>query len=222
MNEFELPPTRKGQHFETVARRLREFAGLRRDDARLDPFALAKLAQVLVVEFDKIDGLSAETRAHLLGQGAMDWSGGAAARFLPDGRKLVILNPGHSPLRHRATLMEEICHAMLGHKANRLAVQVTTPEGETRSRDYNQDDEEEAYGVGAAALVPFTALKRMTGQGKTAREMARHFEVSRQLIIFRLKISFLWAEYKERHPEEARAHRDGRVNAETMRDQDAV
>ena len=32
--------------------------------------------------------------------------------------------------------------------------------------------------------------------------MARHFNVSRELIEYRLKVCRLWAEYRERHPEE--------------------
>lgn len=188
--------------YEQRARSLREFAGLRRDDLPLDPYALARLAKILVVNFDDIQGLSPEARAHLLGEGADDWSGGAAARFLPDGRKIVILNPKHGRNRHRATLMEEVCHLLLGHDANRLAVPAEQNNGQSLNRDYNQANEEEAYAVGAAALVPYTALKRFALAGRTAAQIARHFNVSRQLVIYRLKVSRIWPEYLARHPEE--------------------
>ncbi|HZS08659.1 MAG TPA: ImmA/IrrE family metallo-endopeptidase [Blastocatellia bacterium] len=189
--------------YEQRARSLREFAGLRRDDAPLDPFELARLAKILVVSFDEIRGLSKEAREHLLGEGADSWSGGAASRTLPDGRKLVILNPKHGRNRHNATLMEEVCHVFLGHKANRLAIAAENNGGKTLARDYNEADEEAAYAVGAAALVPFTALRRFVLAGRTASQIARHFNVSRQLVVYRIKISRLWPEYKSRHPEEA-------------------
>lgn len=203
MDYLEQPPTPKGRLYEQRARSLREFAGLRRDDVPLDPFALARLARILVVNFDEIQGLSQEARDHLLGEGSGDWSGGASSRTLPDGRKLVILNPKHGRNRHHATLMEEICHVLLGHEANRLSVAAEHNGGKTLSRDYNEADEEEAYAVGAAALVPYTALRRFVLAGRTASQIARHFNVSRQLVAYRLKISRLWAEYKARHPEEA-------------------
>jgi Zn-dependent peptidase ImmA (M78 family) len=70
------------------------------------------------------------------------------------------------------------------------------------ARDYNEADEQEAYAVGAAALVPFTALHRYVEQGKTVADIARHFRVSRKLVQFRLQVSKLWPEYKARHPED--------------------
>lgn len=203
VDDLELPPTSKGRNYELRARNLRQFAGLRRDDLPLDPFALARLARIVVVNFDEIQGLSREAREHLLGEGADAWSGGAASRELPDGRKLVILNPQQGRYRHHATLMEEICHVMLGHQANRLSVAAESNGGKTLARDYNAADEEEAYAVGAAALVPFTALKRLVSAGKTIMQIARQFNVSHDLVRYRTRVSRLWDEYRRQHPEDA-------------------
>ena len=65
------------------------------------------------------------------------------------------------------------------------------------NRDYRKADEEEAYAVGAAALVPYASLKRMLLQGKTAREISSHFRVSRELVEYRMKVTHLWREFKE-------------------------
>jgi hypothetical protein len=195
----ELPPTQKGRHHEIRALGLREFAGLRRDDERLDPFALAGYAGLLVVPFEKVkELLSVEAAEHLLGAGKDMWSGGAASRPLPDGRKLIILNPTHGRNRHNATLMEEICHVFLGHKPSRLAIMKKARSGELIARDYHAEIEEEAYATGAAALVPYTALKRSVSSGKTSAEIARHFNVSRALVEYRIKISRLWETYTDR------------------------
>jgi hypothetical protein len=197
MDTFELPPTKKGRHHELRAMGLREFAGLRRDDERLDPFKLARYANLLVIPVDEIKGLSSETLDELLGTGKDKWSGGAASHKLPNGQKLIILNPTHGKNRHNATLMEEVSHVFLGHRPSRLAIENRDRNGNVIARDYNADIEEEAYSTGAAALVPYSSLKRFVEEGKTAAQIARHFNVSRALVEFRIKISRLWDSYKE-------------------------
>ena len=199
MNIENLPPTRKGRNYEIKAMGLRDFAGLRRDDERLDPFDLARYANLLVASFEQIEPfLSEETRQHLLGEASDKWSGGACSQTLPDGRKLIILNPTHGANRQNATLMEEISHVFLGHKPSRLAIQNYNKEGKTIARDYHAEIEEEAYSVGAAALVPYSALRRFVLQGKSSREIARHFNVSRELVEYRMKVSRLWEDYSKK------------------------
>ncbi|HEX8161189.1 MAG TPA: ImmA/IrrE family metallo-endopeptidase [Pyrinomonadaceae bacterium] len=193
-----LPPSFKGRQYEIRAMGLRDFAGLRRDDEPLDPFALAHYAKLLVVDFDQIEGLSEEAREHLLGVGTNSWSGGTCSRPLPNGWRVVILNPRHGRARNNATLMEEVCHVFLGHKANRLSIVAQNKQGKTVARDYNEADEEAAYSVGAAALVPYAGLRRHARAGESSAEMARHFNVSRELVEYRLKVSRLWSEYRER------------------------
>ena len=211
-----LPASEKRKQFELYALGLRDFAGVK-DAQPLDPFALAEFAKLLVVDFEQIEGLSPESRQHLLGEGADQWSGGACSRPLPNGWKLVILNPAHGQQRIRATLMEEVAHVFLGHKPNRLAiineqrseVRDETPKktsassrnpsagrSRTLARDYNHDDEEAAYAVGAAALIPYAALRGFVRAGRRADQIARHFRVSRQLVEYRIKVTHLWPEYK--------------------------
>jgi len=204
MNAFlSLPPSEKRKQFELRALGLREFAGVQANEA-LDPFALAQFARLLVVDFDQIKGLSDESRAHLLGEGMDEWSGGACSQPLPNGWRIVILNPAHGVHRNRATLMEEIAHVFLGHKANRLAVAVPETRkvgpGEPNkilTRDYNKSDEEAAYAIGAAALVPYAALRQLVFEGRSAEQIARRFRVSRQLVEYRIKVTHLWSVYKD-------------------------
>lgn len=178
------------------AQGLRQFAGLKKDTDRLDPFELAAHANLLVVPFEHVAALSSSAREHLLGAGKDAWSGGAASIPLPDGRTLIILNPTHNKNRHAATLMEEVSHVFLGHKANELAVKDASGKT-TKTRDYNHAIEEEAYSTGAAALVPYSGLKMLIIEGRTAREIARHYGVSSALVEFRIKISRLWDLYEK-------------------------
>lgn len=204
MEFFSLPPTEKRKQYELRALALRDFAGVASEEP-LDPFALAEFAKLLVVDLDQIKGLSDESREHLLGAGTNEWSGGACSQPLPNGWRIVILNPAHGGARNRATLMEEISHVFMGHKANRLAivdggrnptVREGAKTGKIAARDYNQSDEEAAYAIGAAALVPYAALRQLVFAGRTAEQIARHFQVSRQLVEYRIKVTHLWAVFK--------------------------
>ena len=201
MDQFTLPPGERWRRYELQGLGLRDFAGARAD-VPLNPFALARFANLLVVDFDQIQGLSAQVREHLLGPAAAEWSGGACSRKLPDGRKIIILNPTHGRQRKHATLMEEICHVFLGHTPNRLAIVGAGKGGRAVARDYQKADEEAAYATGAAALVPFASLRKFVLSGKTASEIARHFGVSRELVGYRLKVTHLWSLYKSAHPAE--------------------
>ncbi len=105
MDISELPPTKKGRSYEIHAIGLREFAGLRRDDERLNPFELAAYAKLLVAPFEQIEPfLTEETKAHLLNTGKDKWSGGACSQPLPNGRKLIVLNPTHTKNRQFVAL----------------------------------------------------------------------------------------------------------------------
>ena len=202
MVHSDLPPGEKWRQFELKAMGLRDFARLRRD-APLNPFDLARFANLFVVDIERIKGLSSQSRELLLGPASEEWSGGACSRPLPDGRRIVVLNPNHGPARTSATLMEEICHVFLGHKPNRLAVIAEGERGQTLARDYRKLDEEAAYAIGAAALVPFAALRRAVLEGKSATDVARHFRVSRDLIEYRLKVTRLWRTYKSAQLEQS-------------------
>ena len=198
MIEYELPPGEKWRQFELHALGFRDFAGAR-PGAPLDPFRLAKFANLLVVDFDQIKGLTAEAREHLLGEASESWSGGACSLPLPDGRRIVILNPNHGRMRTNATLMEEVSHVFLGHQPSRLKVVAETEDGRTISREYRKADEEQAYATGAAALVPFSALRRFVFDGQTSLQIAKHFHVSRELVEYRLKVTRLWPTYRSAH-----------------------
>ena len=73
-----LPAAEKRKQFELRALGLREFAGVN-EDQPLDPFALASFARLLVIDFNSIEGLSEESRTHLLGAAADECAGACVA-----------------------------------------------------------------------------------------------------------------------------------------------
>lgn len=208
MIDHDLPPGEKWRQYEFLALGFRDFARVGAN-APLDPFRLAKFANLFVIDFGQIKGLSKKTRERLLGSASEEWSGGACSRPLPDGHRIVILNPNHGRTRTNATLMEEISHVFLGHQPNRLKIVAQDARGRTISRDYRKADEEAAYATGAAALVPFSALRRFVLAGQTSTEIAKHFRVSRELVEYRLKVTHLWRTYRSAHSDFQYQNREG-------------
>jgi len=174
-----LPPPVVGRWrlYERMAIQVRNFAGIDLK-SRLDPFALARSINIRVVYLGDLIGLSESSRNRL--DVPDGWSGGATQE-LGDGSYIVILNQKHSSGRQAATLMEEVCHILFGHKPSGISAD------RIGGRSYNFNVEEEAYAVGAAALVPYYSLKNLLVSGVTARKIAGHFGVTPSLIIYRAK-----------------------------------
>jgi Zn-dependent peptidase ImmA (M78 family) len=101
--------------------------------------------------------------------------------------------------------MEEVSHVFLGHQPSRLKVVAENEGGRTISRDYRAADEEQAYATGAAALVPFSALRRLVFDGQTSLQIASHFHVSRELVEYRLKVTRVWSTYRAAHPDSTKS-----------------
>lgn len=123
----------------------------------------------------------------LRGAGSAEWSG--AAIPLPGGTIWVVYNDAHPMTRIRATLMEELFHLRLGHPPSVVRIHV---DAEAR-RTYNSAVEEQACASGAAALVPYAALRSAIGRGETGVTIARSLEVSPALVDYRLKVTRLWS-----------------------------
>lgn len=123
---------------------------------------------------------------YLRRDGNASWS--ALSIRIPDGPELVIFNDSHPTTRLNATLMEEFFHIRLGHA--RSLVRLIA--GLTDGRSYNGEIERAAYGSGAAALVPFLGLRTMIAGGETVREIARHYQVSIELVRYRMKVTKLY------------------------------
>ena len=162
--------------------RIRNFAGLTLYE-ELNPFLLAENLGMKVINITSVPNLSAKNVQTLLINKAMEWSG-ASSGVLDDGSVLIVLNPSQSRLRQRATLMEEICHVLLGHQRDSLSL-------DQKGRTYHSNQESEAYAVGAAALLPYVALKKYRAQGLSDTDIASLFKVSRSLVNYRFKITSL-------------------------------
>lgn len=151
----------------------------------LDPYRLARKMNFEVVMLDQMTQSPTPLLQHLLAEADMDeWSGGSIP--IGQGRYLAILNHRHAPTRNRATLMEEVAHIYLEHQPSRLVIR-----GEKADRLYLPWQEKQAYGVGAAALVPVSILEYGQGRRFSAKRLARYCQVSEALVQFRSELTGL-------------------------------
>jgi hypothetical protein len=161
----------------------------------LDPFELAPLVGLRLLDLDQeCARLPKELRQQLLVHGKKHWSGGVYAKLLPDGSRICILNSRHDSRRIKITLMEEVAHIHLKHSPTRL---MPSMDG-LRMRGYDKKQEHEAYGVGAAALLPWGAFFPAINCGTAVEALAEQFEVSSQLVEYRIKITGAHVLYRAR------------------------
>jgi len=180
-----LPPNPKQWGNEHNALDLRDTLNLA-IDARLCPEAAFELLpDVIVVPHGEIPMAQIHID-HFRKQGLRNWSGVGIP--LPDGSTLVVFNDAHPPKRIRSTLMEEFFHLRLKHPPS--VVRVYNDKG--AFRNYDGAIEGEAYGSGAAALLPYAYLKRMVEEGRSAGVIANAMDVSTDLVFFRAKVTKLY------------------------------
>jgi uncharacterized protein DUF955 len=180
-----LPPNPKQWENEHNGLDLREDLGLSLEATLQHTDAFALLPQVTVLPHGAIPA-AAKYIQHFRTDGRGRWSG--LAIQLDAEHELVLYNDTHAVNRVRATLMEEFFHLRLGHP--RSVVRVLASSGDTRS--YDEEIEQAAYGSGAAALVPYAALKRMLRDGVPIPAIAEQLWVSDDLVDYRLKVTRLY------------------------------
>ena len=151
----------------------------REHDHLLDPFKIAPLFGLRLVDVDDAcEHLPKAMLQQLLVHRKSQWSGGIYAQPLPDGSRICILNSRHNSRRTKITLMEEVAHIYLKHSPTGL---MRSADG-LRMRGYDKNQEQDAYGVGAAALLPWRAIFPAVNKGMAIDELAEKFEVSSELI----------------------------------------
>lgn len=134
--------------------------------------------------------LPTDDRAKLDGMDAKVWSG--AAMKSPDGRLHILLNPNQTPERMNVTVFEEIAHDLLKHAPSTLY------EAGAIGRSHDRQQEEEAYGVAAAILLPSRVVAQAVWKGIPAAVVAAQHCVSVDLFEFRVKRLNLWSRYTGR------------------------
>jgi hypothetical protein len=90
--------------------------------------------------------------------------------------------------------MEEIVHKHRNHVPTGLREVMTG----LRARTYDQAQEAEAYGVGAAALLPWSTFYHMLAAGTPVVDIAENYDVTTPLVEYRIKITGATNLYRNR------------------------
>lgn len=200
-----LPFSDQAKEWEPIALELRQIAGARYADV-IDPWALAdELGLRVLNALSIINNLPNGHALHLRRDGKDMWSGGVHPTPLADGTLICLLNPFQSRLRHKSTLMEEVSHVYLDHETTKVKY---AADG-LRFRDYDKAQEAQAYGVGAAALLPWAPFFNAINEGRTITEIATVFQVTRELVEYRIKITAATNLYRARQRSRANEIRGG-------------
>jgi Zn-dependent peptidase ImmA (M78 family) len=174
---------------ETLARRLRQSAGLP---------SIGRISTTDVVSYLNQQGHCVDVMVGFEQLGHCDHVNAEVSAFslrLED-RWVIVLNQTHPSTRRRVTLMEELVHIWLNHKPSTVSL---NPFELERHRTYNSKQESEAYGVAAAALVPYEELRqKVLEQGLTKEAIAAYYEVSPRLVQYRMQITYIWRTLKSR------------------------
>jgi hypothetical protein len=90
--------------------------------------------------------------------------------------------------------MEEICHSYFKHEPTALVVNSLG----LLVRDFNKGQEEEAFGVGAAVLLPWSMFFHRVNDGWTIDRISEEFDVTDQLVEYRIKVTGASALFRSR------------------------
>ncbi len=150
-----------------------------------DPLKASQLASYLCVPVWSVAaiGLADGDLHQLLEVDPDSWS---AITVSASGREAIIVNPNHRRGRHSSDVMHELAHLLLGHEASRMLIMA---DGDLALRGYDPSSEEEATWLAAALLLPRVALVEIKKQSMPHRVACNQYEVSEQLLNFRLQVT---------------------------------
>lgn len=179
---------RSKEEREQIAKKFRKDLGLKDDDP-LDSLKL-HVEGVRVVRLSETDCLSPEIVNRLRFDAASEWSAMSVPLNPKKEQWAVLLNDGHSIERQRVTLLEEFWHILLGHKLTKIA---RVAEG--YGRTYDKAEEDDAYYLASATLLPKMALVKAVAHKLPSEQIARKYGTSPDLVDYRIKRLGLWREH---------------------------
>lgn len=150
--------------------------------APLCPWSLAEHLAIPVVPMKRLSADRPEIAQHVDYLAHVDSSVFSAITVFSGHKRIIIHNDAHAMTRQRSDLAHELGHALLMHPPH----QPFGPEGE---RIYDRRLENEAGWIGPVLLVPNEAAHWVAEQRLNSEDAAKQYGVSRQLLVFRLRVS---------------------------------
>jgi Zn-dependent peptidase ImmA (M78 family) len=156
----------------------------------LDPFRLAELLGVFVLQPQELSGLSDDIRFRLATAHSDCWS----AITVSDGnRHLIVINSSHAKTRLNSSLAHELAHIILGHEPSMMFMSSTSG---MALRTYNEDQEEEANWLGGCLLLPREALLAIRRNGRSDEDACDEYEVSPAMLRFRINVTGVDSQFR--------------------------
>ena len=152
-------------------------------DSPLDPFRLAELLGVFVLQPDDLPDLGAEVRLRLASDHRDCWS---AITVSEGSCHLIVINSSHAKTRLNSSLAHEIAHIILGHEPSMMFMNSTS---KMALRTYNEEQEEEANWLGGCLLLPREALIAIRRRGRSADDACAEYGVSPAMLRFRYNVT---------------------------------
>ena len=167
---------------ENTAISLRRELKLRQVDP-LDPAQLAGHLDIEVWPADAVPGVGQATLKVLLHDDASSWS---AITVHAGQGSVIVTNPAHTGGRLASDLMHELAHIVLGHDAARIDV---SEDGHLILHTFDRKQEDEADWLSGCLLLPRAALLHARKKRWPKRQIADHYRVSQDMVMFRLNVS---------------------------------
>lgn len=159
---------------ERIAQRLRADAGVGRS-APLDLKSVARILDARIVSAEKL--VPIESLQEIERIQAYSFS---ACTFEVNERHVVVYNPIRSRPRCRSDIAHELAHIILEHELTEIQYMNEVP-----FRTCRPDQEQEATALGGTLLVPRSALLKEARSGATIDQVAKKFDVTKQMAQFR-------------------------------------
>lgn len=148
--------------------------------AVLDIFQVAACVNAEISELTWGNGMPDDIVEYFLEKEPSAFSAGALR--VPEGF-VIVVNSAHHTTRKRISVMEECAHIFLSHQPMEITVGNTKP----FIRLYDEEMEQEAFAVGAAALLPPEVVLPVLRREKSIRSLAIEHDVSKALIDYRIR-----------------------------------
>ena len=98
------------------------------------------------------------------------------------GRRIILLNDYHSPVRQNSSLAHEASHSLLAHSPEVVSAGLGC-------RNYDRGQEGEANFLAGCILIPNEAAKRIVMSGTDPQEARESYGVSERMLQYRLNAS---------------------------------
>lgn len=149
---------------------------------RICPFEIARNLEIPVYSLRSLLSVDPHLTAHVSALANHYRSAFSAITVFNGRRRCIVHNDSHAPVRQRSNLSHELAHALLMHPPH-------PPLCDSGNRTYKRELEEEANWLGPVLLVTNEDARWAMVNGMSVAEAAKHFDVSEDLMEFRLRMS---------------------------------